>query len=89
VLNEKIILPSRTKAHFNSYLNEIAGLCEFKINLTYDIARKTFADTVLLLNEVVSKLLGHSRIGITQAHYGQILEEKVQDEMEKLSDKLN
>jgi integrase len=47
---------------------------------------------VLLLNdvpmEVVSKLLGHSRIGITQAHYGQIMEEKVQDEMEKLSHKL-
>ncbi|RKS55870.1 site-specific recombinase XerD [Gillisia mitskevichiae] len=87
------VLPSKTNAHFNAYLKEIAGLCEFKINLTHHIARKTFATTVLLLNdvpmEVVSKLLGHSRIGITQAHYGQILEEKVQDEMEKLSNKLN
>jgi len=87
------VLPSKTNAHFNAYLKEIAGLCEFKINLTHHIARKTFATTVLLLNdvpmEVVSKLLGHSRIGITQAHYGQIMEEKVQDEMEKLSGKLN
>jgi|NGEPerStandDraft_5_1074534.scaffolds.fasta_scaffold35859_1 hypothetical protein len=34
VLNEKRILPSKTNAHFNSYLKEIAGLCEIKINLT-------------------------------------------------------
>ncbi len=91
-LKDGKLLPSKTNAHFNAYLKEIAVLCEFKINLTHHIARKTFATTVLLLNnvpmEVVSKLLGHSRIGITQAHYGQILEEKVQDEMEKLSDKL-
>jgi len=86
------VLPSKTNAHFNAYLKEIADLCELKINLTHHIARKTFATTVLLLNdvpiEIVSKLLGHSRIGITQAHYGQILEEKVQSEMEKLSVKL-
>jgi integrase len=91
-LKDGKLLPSKTNAHFNAYLKEIAGLCEFKINLTHHIARKTFATTVLLLNdvpmEVVSKLLGHSRIGITQAHYGQIMEEKVQDEMEKLSHKL-
>lgn len=39
--------------------------------------------------EIVSKLLGHSRIGITQAHYGQILEEKVISEIDKLSDKMD
>ena len=87
------LLPSKTNAHFNAYLKEIAGLCEIKINLTHHIARKTFATTVLLLNdvpmEVVSKLLGHSRIGITQAHYGQILEEKVISEVGKLSKKMN
>ncbi len=86
------LLPSKTNSHFNAYLKEIVGLREIKINLTHHVARKTFATTVLLLNdvpmEVVSKLLGHSRIGITQAHYGQILEEKVQSEMEKLGNKL-
>ena len=91
-LTDKKVLPTKTNAHFNAYLKEIADLCELKINLTHHIARKTFATTVLLLNdvpmEVVSKLLGHSRIGITQAHYGQILEEKVQSEMEKLGEKL-
>ena len=91
-LDEDKVLPVKSNAHFNAYLKEIAGLCELKINLTHHIARKTFATTVLLLNdvpiEIVSKLLGHSRIGITQAHYGQILEEKVQSEMEKLHLKL-
>lgn len=38
--------------------------------------------------EVVSKLLGHSRIGITQAYYGQILEERVMDEFDMLSEKM-
>jgi integrase len=92
-LKEGKVLPSKINSHFNAYLKEIADLCELKINLTHHIARKTFATTVLLLNdvpiEIVSKLLGHSRIGITQAHYGQILEEKVQSEMEKLKNKLN
>ena len=91
-LKEDRVLPSKTNAHFNAYLKEIAGLCEIKINLTHHIARKTFATTVLLLNdvpmEVVSKLLGHSRIGITQAHYGSILEEKVISEIDKLSEKM-
>ncbi len=87
------LLPVKTNAHFNAYLKEIAGLCNIKINLTHHIARKTFATTVLLHNdvpiEIVSKLLGHSRIGITQAHYGQILEDKVGEHMENLSRKIN
>ena len=91
-LDDDKVLPSKTNAHFNAYLKEIADLCELNINLTHHIARKTFATTVLLLNdvpmEVVSKLLGHSRIAITQAHYGQILQEKVDVEMEKLTSKL-
>ncbi len=91
-LKDGRLLPSKTNAHFNAYLKEIASICGIKINLTHHIARKTFATTVLLLNdvpmEVVSKLLGHSRIGITQAHYGEILEEKVQEEISKLVKRL-
>lgn len=91
-LKDDRVLPSKINAHFNVYLKEIADLCELKINLTHHIAKKTFATTVLLLNdvpmEIVSKFLGHSRIGITQAHYGLILEEKVQEEIIKLAEKL-
>ena len=38
--------------------------------------------------EIVSKLLGHSRMGITQAYYGKILEEKVSEVIRKLNEKL-
>jgi len=39
--------------------------------------------------EIVSELLGHSSIQITQNHYGKILQKKVGMEMRRLSDKLN
>jgi len=38
--------------------------------------------------EIVSKLLGHSRMDITQAYYGKILEEKVSEAIRKLNEKL-
>jgi integrase/recombinase XerD len=89
VLSDGRVLPSKTNAHFNSYLKEIADLCGIKKNLTHHLARKTFATTVLLYNdvpiEIVSKLLGHSRIGITQAHYGSVLQERVDTEMNRIS----
>lgn len=85
----KRLLPIRANAHFNAYLKEIATLCEIDKRLTHHVARKTFATTVLLLNnvplEIVSKLLGHSRIGITQAHYGEILNQNVEHEINRIS----
>ena len=85
------ILPVVSNQRFNGYLKEIADLSGIDKNLTHHIARKTFATTVLLYNdvpmEIVSKLLGHSRMGITQASYGKILEEKVSDVMRKLKEK--
>lgn len=51
---------------------------------------KTFATNVLLYNnvpmEIVSKLLGHSSIKITQDSYGKIVEKKISEEMERLKD---
>lgn len=83
------MLPSKTNTHFNAYLKELADLCDIKKNLTHHLARKTFATTVLLYNdvpiEIVSKLLGHSRIGITQAHYAIIVQDKVEDEMSRIA----
>ena len=68
---------------------EVVGI---EFNLTHHIARKTFATTVLLYNdvpmEIVSKLLGHSRMGITQAYYGKIIEEKVSAAIRNLNEKL-
>ncbi len=62
----------------NKYIfREGSRCCRIEFNLTHHIARKTFASTVLLYNdvpmEIVSELLGHSSMKITQDSYGKIL----------------
>jgi integrase/recombinase XerD len=56
------------------------------------VARKTFASTVLLYNdvpmEVVSELLGHSNMKITQEYYGKVVQKQVGEEMKRISRKL-
>jgi len=90
--NAELVLPKMYNQNFNAYLKEIAAIVGIKKHLTHHIARKTFATTVLLYNdvpiEVVSKLLGHSKIQTTQDHYGQILEKRVSEEMTRISNKL-
>ena len=82
------VFPSISNTHFNAYLKEIADVVGIEFNLTTHIARKTFASTVLLYNdvpmEIVSKLLGHSSMKITQDSYGKIVEKKISLEMERL-----
>jgi hypothetical protein len=50
----------------NAYLKEIADLCGINKNLTFHIARHTFATTGTLSNgvpiETVSKMLGHKNL---------------------------
>lgn len=71
----------------NSYLKEIADLCGIKKELTFHIARHTFATTVTLSNgvsiESVSKMLGHKSIKTTQ-QYAKILDSKVSQDMGNL-----
>jgi integrase/recombinase XerD len=61
------------------------------VYLTHHIARKTFASTVLLYNdvpmEIVSELLGHSSMKITQDSYGKIVQKKISEEMSRLKGK--
>jgi len=49
---------------------------------------KTFSENVLFYNdlpiEIVSELLGHSNMKITQDSYGQTLQKKISEEMERL-----
>jgi site-specific recombinase XerD len=71
----------------NAYLKEIAICCEIDKELTYHIARHTFATTVTLSNNVpiesVSKMLGHKNLRTTQ-HYAKILDKKVSKDMQGL-----
>ena len=90
-LNEGKLLPILSNQKMNSYLKEIADLCGITKELTYHIARHTFATTVTLTNgvsiESVSKMLGHKSIKTTQ-HYAKILDSKVSDDMKMLREKM-
>lgn len=65
------LLPVISNIKTNEYLKEIADLCSIRKNLTFHMARHTFATTVTLSNgvplETISKMLGHSKITTTQA----------------------
>jgi len=85
------LLPVLSNQKMNAYLKEIADLCEISKELTFHIARHTFATTVTLSNgvpiESVSKMLGHKSIKTTQ-HYAKILDKKVSEDMEVLKSML-
>jgi site-specific recombinase XerD len=86
------LFPKLSNQKMNSYLKEIAYLCKIQKNLTFHMARHTFATTVTLTNgvplETVSKLLGHSKIATTQI-YARVIEKKVSEDMGNLIIKLN
>lgn len=87
----KQVFPSISNQKFNSYLKEISAIAGIEKRLTHHTARKTFASTVLLFNdvpmEIVSELLGHSNMLITQESYGKVVQKKVSEEMKKLKKK--
>lgn len=88
----EFLLPRISNQSFNRILKEIAITLEISKNLTHHTARKTFASTVLLNNdisiEVVSKLLGHSNISTTQEYYAELMPEKLSENLKKLKDRL-
>jgi len=85
------LLPINSNQRYNSYLKELADICNINKNLTSHIARHTFATTVTLANgvpiETVSAMLGHQNIRTTQI-YAKVVEQKVSDDMEMLRAKL-
>lgn len=88
--NENKLLPILSNQKMNAYLKEIASVCEIEKELTFHIARHTFATTVTLTNgvpiESVSKMLGHKNLCTTQ-HYAKVLDKKVSEDMKILKDK--
>ncbi|MDN3690792.1 site-specific integrase [Chryseobacterium tructae] len=86
------LLPRISNQYFNRLLKEIASILEISKNLTHHTARKTFASTVLLSNdipmEVISKLLGHSKITTTQEYYADVMPEKLSEQLKKLKSKI-
>lgn len=85
--NKEGLLPISSNQKTNAYLKEIADSCEIDKNLTFHVARHTFATTVMLSNgvpiETVSKLLGHSKLSTTQI-YARVVESKISEDIGNL-----
>ncbi|MGV8816016.1 MAG: site-specific integrase, partial [Gelidibacter sp.] len=81
------LLPVITNEKLNAYLKEVANFVDIKKNLTFHMARHTFATTITLSNgvpiETVSKILGHTKISTTQI-YARVLEHKISADMNNL-----
>ncbi|MDL2223379.1 site-specific integrase [Bacteroidales bacterium OttesenSCG-928-M11] len=88
-LPEGRILPVLSNQKTNSYLKEIGDLCGITKNLTFHLARHTFATTTTLAKgipiETVSKMLGHTNISTTQI-YARITNDKISNDMKELSE---
>jgi site-specific recombinase XerD len=87
---KNLVLPVLSNQKMNAYIKEIATLAGITKNLTFHLARHTFATTVTLTNgvpiESVSKMLGHTNLKTTQ-HYAKILDMKVSKDMAILRSK--
>jgi len=86
-IGSELLLPLYSNQKTNSYLKEIAKACKIHKNITFHVARHTFATTVLLSNgvpiETVSKLLGHTKLSTTQI-YARVLEHKISEDIDNL-----
>ena len=80
-----------SNAFLNLELKKLAKKAKIFKNITFHIARHSFATTITLNNDVplitVSKMLGHSNVKTTQI-YAKVLQKKVTSDMERLNKKL-
>ena len=79
------LFPSMSNQKMNQYLKEIATACGIKKNITFHMARHTFATLTLSKGvpiESVSRMLGHTNIKTTQI-YAKITNKKIEEDMTK------
>ena len=92
VARDNKVLPVPSNQKCNDYLKEIAAVCGINKEITFHVARHTFATTVTLGNgvpiESVSKMLGHTSVKTTQI-YARITDQKVNGDMAALAAKLD
>lgn len=84
------LFPLSSSEKTNQYLKEIAAVCGINKNLTFRVARYTFA-TLALINgvpeETIAVMLGHSSTRYTHI-YARMTNKKVLDDMKEYGDKL-
>lgn len=84
------ILPVPSNQKMNSYLKEIGDLCGIEKDLSFHVARHTFATLTLSKGvsiESVSKMLGHTNIRTTQI-YARITDSKISHDMTAFAGKV-
>jgi site-specific recombinase XerD len=85
------VLPVSSNQKMNEYLKEIASLCGFSFTLNTHKARRTFASTITLNNNVpinvVKEMLGHQSVRQTE-DYAITEQQTVSREMAELKDRL-
>ena len=89
---DKTIFPFISNQEVNRNLKIIRAACGISKEVTFHIARHTFATTVTLKNgvpiETVSKMLGHTKLSTTQI-YAKVDEDKIANDMNLAQLKLN
>ena len=70
----------------NGYLKEIGDLRQITKEIIFHMVRHTFAASVTLTTESVSKMLGHRNIQATR-HYARVLDKKVSEDLRNLRSK--
>lgn len=91
-LQDDHLLPIISNQKTNTYLKELADICGIKKNLTFHMARHTFATTITLTKgvsfETVGALLGHSDLRSTRI-YAEVTNEKIVNELPILNDAMD
>ena len=89
-LSDNKVLPVPSNQKLNEYLKEIGSICGINKDLTFHLARHTFATLTLTKGvsiETVSKMLGHTNIKTTQI-YARVTDVKVSTDMNLFAEKL-
>ncbi|MBP7487564.1 MAG: integrase catalytic domain-containing protein, partial [Parabacteroides sp.] len=89
-LSDDRVLPVPSNQKVNAYLKEIGSLCGIDKELSFHIARHTFATLTLSKGvsiESVSKMLGHTNIRTTQI-YARITDSKISNDMNDFASKV-
>lgn len=81
------LLPICSNQRMNSYLKEIATICNINKLLTTHCARHIFACIALDLGMLIAKMLGHTKVQMTR-HYARISDGAVLRDMVKLSESM-
>ena len=86
------VFPMKSKCLISTHLKEIARICNVERNLTFHMARHTFATEICLTQgvpiETVSRMLGHKDLIVTQV-YAIVTHSKIEEDMIALSKKIN